>query len=208
MNNYTVYMHISPSGKRYIGITSTSVNQRWNNGKGYETQIFYRAIEKYGWDNIEHIIIAKGLDEETAKWLEIELIRELDTTNPSKGYNVTLGGEGTNGYKHTEETLKKMSGENNPTSIKVICITTNEVFGSLLEGARKYNIKSPTKITNCCRGYKIEKGKKVNINSCGKHPITGKKLVWKYLDDYLKEQQEQEQNLSDVLNDYFDELIS
>ena len=25
MNNYTVYMHVSPSGKRYIGITGQSV---------------------------------------------------------------------------------------------------------------------------------------------------------------------------------------
>ena len=45
MDNYTVYMHISPSGKRYIGITSVKPKYRWRNGKGYETQIFYRAIE-------------------------------------------------------------------------------------------------------------------------------------------------------------------
>ena len=121
MNNYTVYMHISPSGKRYIGITCQEPKKRWKNGKGYETQIFYRAIEKYGWDNIEHIIIAKGLDKETAEWLETELIRELDTTNTLYGYNVSTGGEGGNGCKRSEETRQKISenhtdnsGENNP----------------------------------------------------------------------------------------------
>ena len=29
MNNYIVYMHVSPSGKRYIGITCTKTNRRW-----------------------------------------------------------------------------------------------------------------------------------------------------------------------------------
>ena len=106
MNNYTVYMHISPSNKKYIGITSTNVNQRWKNGKGYKDQMFYKAIEKYGWNNIEHIIIAKGLDEETAKWLEIELIREWDTTNRDKGYTISIGGNTPN---IKEEIQQKMS---------------------------------------------------------------------------------------------------
>ncbi len=119
MNNYIVYMHISPSGKRYIGITSMGIKKRWANGKGYrENEYFTRAIEKYGWDNFKHIIIARGLSEDEAKWLEIELIREWDTTDRSKGYNITLGGEGGNGWIPSEETKKKMSeakkGENNP----------------------------------------------------------------------------------------------
>ena len=116
---YVVYTHISPNNKRYIGITSLNPNKRWKNGKGYKTQpYFWRAINKYGWDNFEHIIIAKRLDEETAKWLEIELIREWNTTNKKYGYNQTLGGDGVNGYKHTEERLEKISkatsGEKNP----------------------------------------------------------------------------------------------
>lgn len=119
LKQYTVYMHISPSNKRYIGITSRTPKQRWNNGNGYRNNIhFWRAICKYGWDNFQHIIIAKELDEVTAKWLEVELIKIWDSTNQNKGYNITLGGEGGNGYKVTEEELKKrserMKGENNP----------------------------------------------------------------------------------------------
>lgn len=43
-------MHKSPSGKVYIGITGSSLKQRWRkNGSGYSTQrLFYRAIQKYG----------------------------------------------------------------------------------------------------------------------------------------------------------------
>ena len=113
MKNYTVYVHIAPNGKRYYGITSQEVKNRWKNGNGYKNQEYFnRAIKKYGWDNFKHIIVAKGLDEETAKWLEIELIREWDTTNREKGYNITKGGESTNGWIPSEKTRKKMS-ENN-----------------------------------------------------------------------------------------------
>ncbi len=110
MKTYTVYMHISPSGKRYVGITCLKPKKRWANGKGYKkNKYFINAINKYGWDNFQHIIVAKGLDEETAKWLEIELIRVWDSTNPNKGYNITFGGDGGNGYKPSDETRKKMS---------------------------------------------------------------------------------------------------
>lgn len=47
---YTVYMHISPSGKRYVGITRQRPVARWKNGRGYiNNEYFYRAIKKYGW---------------------------------------------------------------------------------------------------------------------------------------------------------------
>ena len=115
MKEYTVYMHVSPSGKRYVGITCMNVNQRWRgDGSGYKGQAFYNAIIKYGWNNIKHIIIARGLTEDEAKWLEIELIREWDTTNKHKGYNITMGGDGTVGYHHTEEWKINNCGENHP----------------------------------------------------------------------------------------------
>ena len=112
MNNFIVYVHISPSNKRYYGITCLKPEKRWNKGNGYKTQqYFYRAIEKYGWNNFQHVIVAKGLDEETAKWLEIELIREWNTTNQDKGYNITQGGEGHRGHNPldsmTEEAKKE-----------------------------------------------------------------------------------------------------
>ena len=112
MNNYTVYMHISPSGKRYIGITSMEPEKRWKNGKGYiGNQHFTNAIEKYGWDNFEHIIIAKGLSEQQAKEMEIKLIRVWDSANQDKGYNISLGGDGCRGVNPrdfmTEEAKKE-----------------------------------------------------------------------------------------------------
>ena len=40
MNSYSVYLHITPSKKVYVGITSqTNLNRRWQNGEGYRTQL-------------------------------------------------------------------------------------------------------------------------------------------------------------------------
>ena len=36
---YTVYLHICPEGKKYYGATKLNVNRRWRkNGEGYEKQ--------------------------------------------------------------------------------------------------------------------------------------------------------------------------
>ena len=58
-NNYTVYMHIFPNNKVYIGITNKNVNSRWRkNGVGYTNcPRMNNAINKYGWENVEHKIL-------------------------------------------------------------------------------------------------------------------------------------------------------
>ena len=49
---WCVYVHISPSNKYYVGITSKEPKVRWgHNGNAYQTQYFSNAIKKYGWDN-------------------------------------------------------------------------------------------------------------------------------------------------------------
>ena len=122
-NNYKVYVHINKvNGKRYYGITCQKVNRRWKNGKGYyKNKYFTKAINEYGWDNFEHIVIARGLTEEEAKWIKIKLIREWDTKNPEYGYNENHKGnaqtekakkkisEANKGNTHTEEAKKKIS---------------------------------------------------------------------------------------------------
>ena len=70
------------------------VDRRW----GYSTGIhykkstrFYEAIEKYGFSNMQHEIIAEHLTKEEAYSFEETLIKELQTTNPEYGYNMTAG---------------------------------------------------------------------------------------------------------------------
>ena len=108
--NYVVYVHINKmNGKRYYGITSQRPEQRWKNGGGYKKQILGRAINKYGWDGFDHIIVARGLTEDEAKWLEIKMIAAHNTNNKRYGYNVTDGGDGTKGVSMSEEARRKLS---------------------------------------------------------------------------------------------------
>ena len=64
---YTVYMHVFPNGKKYIGI-SRNVKKRFRNGEGYaRSKIVYSAIQKYGWENVSHEILYENLSEQEAK---------------------------------------------------------------------------------------------------------------------------------------------
>ena len=107
---WSVYKHTSPNNKVYIGITSQRPSHRWQNGQGYHTQrYFWRAIQKYGWDNFTHEILFTGLSEKDAKEKEIELIAFYQSWHPNFGYNVSLGGDGSNGFHPTDEMKKKIS---------------------------------------------------------------------------------------------------
>lgn len=110
MDNWTVYMHICPNNKKYVGITSKSVKERWQNGKAYKRHgMFGRAIAKYGWDNIEHKIMLENLTAEEAKNKEKELIAKHNTMDEKFGYNLTAGGDGNVGFFPNDETRRKMS---------------------------------------------------------------------------------------------------
>lgn len=130
---YTVYEHVFPNNKRYIGITKRDPYERWNNGKGYSQEhqpVMYNAIQKYGWDNIQHNILYTGLTHCEANEIEQILIREYDTNchRGKNGYNMTDGGDGASGHIVSDEAKQKMSlqrlgktGCECPNSQKVIC---------------------------------------------------------------------------------------
>ena len=107
--NYTVYKHIAPNGKIYVGQTcQKNPNRRWQKGEGYKPNAhFYNAIQKYGWDNIEHVIVATGLTKKEADWLEKYLIAFYETTDRTKGYNNTKGGDGS--FEMTDDVKRRMS---------------------------------------------------------------------------------------------------
>ena len=106
MDSFTLYVHIVPNGKLYIGITCKPTLKRWGSkGQGYKTQqLFWRAIEKYGWDNIQHIILMENLSEEVACECEKYLITKYQSYDSAYGYNVSKGGKsGQLGLKRTSE---------------------------------------------------------------------------------------------------------
>lgn len=134
-NNYIVYIHTNKyNNKKYIGITCRDPKIRWGlNGNGYSSQDkFFNAIKKYGWNNFEHEIIAKNLNECEAKELETYYIDLYNSIN--NGYNILR--EGINSYPKTKP---------------VFCVTTNTKYNSIKEAAIK-NDCLPTQIIENCKG--------------------------------------------------------
>ncbi len=162
-NNYSVYVHVNTiNGKKYFGITCRKPEVRWGkNGAGYSTQTyFWRSIQKYGWENFEHIILFNNCSEEQACEIEKQLIAKYDTCDPGLGYNYEPGGkcqsyearrkigESETGKKHhyygkhrSEETRRKisesLSGENHPCYGKHLSEETRHRISESEKGSSK-----------------------------------------------------------------------
>jgi group I intron endonuclease len=111
MNIYSVYKATNKiTNKVYIGFDS-SWPKRWFWHKSQfnkKDTKFYRAVRKYGWNNFDWEIIYQSKDREhTLKKMESYFITEYNSYKI--GYNSTLGGEGTNGYKQKEEHKRKIA---------------------------------------------------------------------------------------------------
>lgn len=197
---FTIYRHVSPIGRVYVGITSQDVETRWRHGDNYRNSTYFkRAIRKYGWKNFKHEILFTNVEEERAKRLEIELIRHYKGLGIS--YNLINGGDGTNGYHHTDEykqfKSQQMKEFFSTERGKEICAK-----GGKTNLGKKYNRKSgftkgDYQVRIVCQ-YSLEgvllnkfksvsdASRKTGANNCqiGKclrgKAITAKNFIWRY----------------------------
>ena len=101
------------NGKLYIG-KAGNIKKRWSQHKtasknSKTTNVFYRALRKYGTANFKITTLDQDEDENICYRKEIEWISKLHTTNRDKGYNRTLGGQGCKGLQLTEDQKKVRS---------------------------------------------------------------------------------------------------
>lgn len=176
-NNYKLYMHIAPNGKVYIGITGCPLLQRWHiDGSGYRNQtLFWRAIQKYGWNNFEHVVLMDNLSRDWARQLEISFINEYQSNNPKYGYNVLSGGERGRdaGLYHMPEHVRKKISESNKGKI-VSADARKKISESVrhLWESDEYRSKQNRKVitdearqnmSNSHKGYKMTDAQKEKI---------------------------------------------
>jgi len=100
------------NGKVYIGKTERSLNRRWkqhlceaNRGMGFR---LHRAIRKYGADAFTVSLLSTAATRDQLKELERDFIVKYCSINPNLGYNLTDGGDGLGGFKHSTETRQRM----------------------------------------------------------------------------------------------------
>ena len=174
MDNYCVYKHTSPSRKVYIGTTKHKPEVRWRNGFGYKgNEYFFKAICKYGWENIEHEIIAENLSYQDAANMEVALIASYNSTNRNHGYNIEHGGNmcGT----HSEETRRKISkasmGNKSCTGRKISEWHKQQLINSNLGAHRHIGRKASPE--TCAAISKALKGRKLSAEHI-QHLIEGK----------------------------------
>jgi group I intron endonuclease len=99
------------NGKVYIGKTVQSSKRRFEQHlfcvkQGLNTKL-YNAMRKYGVESFAMEKIDSANTEEELNLLEQLYIAECDSL--VRGYNMTLGGEGTSGYSPSEETRRKLA---------------------------------------------------------------------------------------------------
>jgi len=101
------------TGKSYIGQTIKTLNIRRNGHYAdvkrnkNDNNYFHNALRKYGKENFEWETIEECNSKEDLNLAEEWYIRYYNTFGKG-GYNLTYGGEGSQGYKHTEESKRKI----------------------------------------------------------------------------------------------------
>lgn len=167
-NNYCVYIHkLKQDGRIYVGQTGMSLKERsGSNGHRYKNCTkFYNAIQKYGWDSFEHIIIQDNLTLDEANTLEAQLIQDYDSIN--NGFNINLGGRN---HEWTDEQRRqqslRMTGEQNPNWGKPRSAETRRKIGEanrISQLGRHHSEETKQKMSLSHKKYKpvicVETGK-------------------------------------------------
>lgn len=163
---YTVYRHVAPNNKIYVGVTCLPPHQRWQNGRGYKTnQYFSHAIKKYGWDNFKHEILFTNLTPQQASRIEKILIACWRCNDSRYGYNIESGG--ISNYQISDTTRRKMSlAHKNKMTGK-----DNPMYGRNLseDAKRKISIANKNKVVSKETRLKMSMAQRGE-----KHPMYGK----------------------------------
>ena len=78
------------------------------------------------------------------------------------------------GYQWSETKVDKMPIVSCKHSKPVKCLETGKIYTSITEASQDMNILNTSNISECCKGKR---------HSAGKHPVTGEKLHWEYVNN-------------------------
>ncbi len=162
-----------------------------------------RAVDKYGRDNFERIILEVAYSKEELDNFEIKYIELFDASEEDSFYNIALGGDGgvclkgednpSYGKHLSEETKKKISeankGVNSPNYGKHLSEETKKKIGEARKGkyagvnhpnyGKHHSEEAKKKIGEVHRGKEISEETKKKMSEARKgkkHPLYGKHL--------------------------------
>lgn len=98
------------NGKSYIGQTTVPLVVRIKrHRKENKCKAIYAAIKKYGWENFKVIVLCHCNNKNELDAFEKYYIKKYKSYFKDNGYNLTFGGEGCFGYRHTDQSKNKIS---------------------------------------------------------------------------------------------------
>ena len=184
------------------------MNEEWRDIKGYEGKYQVSSlgrvkslgnnkskkekILKPGKNKLDYLYVILCKNGESKGFLVHRLVAEAFVNNPNEYKCVNHKDENktnncvdnlewcTHKYNNTygtrlERVSEKVKGSKHYGARKVQCITTGKKFNCIKEAAEYYYIDRHYIINNCKDSNKYG----------GKHPLTGEKLKWKYIEEVL-----------------------
>lgn len=126
------------NNKKYIGQTTQTLSKRWSQHK-YKARAgsnypLYLDINTYGKDMFEISMVIE-VNKDDLDYFESQYIAEWNTLHPN-GYNITHGGKGILGYKHTDES-KSFLRDNTTKVLRSLTAEQRELRFSKLSKALK-----------------------------------------------------------------------
>lgn len=97
------------NNKIYIGKTYRLKERQIEHRCSKKRTYFHNALYKYGYNNFTFSIVAVTDNDDMLNFLERYYIKKYKSNIIKFGYNLTDGGEGSTGYKHTDDAKKKIS---------------------------------------------------------------------------------------------------
>lgn len=189
MNHYVYEITNLINSKKYIGKRSCECpikEDKYMSSGAY----LKKDIKKYGIENFNKKVLAICDNENMVSELEYYFILKRNAIARDDYYNEYLcpvkidlsHNEEVNTKEFREKISKKMQGKftggKSPNARKVICLTTGEIFNSMIEAGEKYGV-SYRAIGTCCQG-------KINSVKAKKTKYMGQKMKWMLYEDYLK----------------------
>lgn len=109
MKTGIIYGFFNPTTEKwYVGRDLNPPGRYKGHQKAQLNTHFHNAIRKYGFEHFKYIILADNITEEHLAEAEVYWIMCQNSFH--NGYNMTVGGEGAMGFKHSTETRQKMRG--------------------------------------------------------------------------------------------------
>lgn len=178
------------NGKVYIGKTMQTIGRRWTYHK-YQAKIrggcphLGAAIRKHGSGSFKVEPLCTAESAEELNRLEMQAIADNHSNDPSRGYNLTAGGEGSIGFHQSEKQkvlMRNRIGAKHPmfgrhhTSearqaiSKAMKGECNPFFGKKHSAETLLRIKETLKTNNPHRGKHLSIATRKKIRNSNSHP--------------------------------------